>query len=78
MFSELKRVPKSHDWSKQNKELEIAIERVRTTYPHRFLQPHELKQRRFAHEPAMAIPNGSFRFGIGPAMPAKRIREAEK
>lgn len=78
MFDELKRVPKSGDWSKQNKELDAAVERVRSTYPHKFLQPHELKQRRFAHEPGTLIQYESCMFKIGPAMPAKRIRKADR
>ena len=78
MFDELRTVPKSNDWSKHNKELEIAIERVRTMYPHKFLQPHELKHRRFAHEPATVLPHEAFMFGIGPAMPAKKIRSMDR
>jgi hypothetical protein len=78
MFNELKSVPKTRDWGTQNKALDAAIERVRSTYPHKFLQPHELKHRRFAHEPGIGIPHESFLFANGPALPAKRIRQTEQ
>lgn len=56
MFDELKSVPKSKDLSEPNPALDAAIERVRSKYPHMFLQEHELKYRRFFDEPEYAIP----------------------
>lgn len=57
MFEELKRVPKSKDLSEDNQALQMAIEKVRSENPHRFLQDHELKYRVFVNEPLMPIPH---------------------
>jgi hypothetical protein len=56
MFDALKAVPKSNNWAKDNLELERTIELIKTAYPHRFLQQHELKYRKFVDEPGMNIP----------------------
>jgi hypothetical protein len=60
MFDILKSVPKSNDWSAPNRELEKTVEIVKSAYPNRFLQPHELKYRRFYDEPASHTPHESF------------------
>jgi hypothetical protein len=56
MFNELKSVPLKRDYTKDNDQLERAIEKVKTKYPHMFLQQHELKNRKFMDEPASPIP----------------------
>ena len=60
MFEELKVVKRNKDRSRPNAALEKAIEVVRSKYPHMFLQEHELKERRFYHEPYENIPMGGF------------------
>ena len=69
MFEELKSVPKSKDLTQTNHALEKAIEAVRSKYPHRFLQNHELKDRRFYDEPEYPTLMASY---IHPA-PSKRV-----
>ena len=56
MFDELRSVPLKKDYTKENAQLERAIEDVKSKYPHMFLQPHELRTRRFMDEPASPIP----------------------
>lgn len=76
MFDALRIVPKSKDWTKDNVELERTIEIVRSAYPHMFLQPHELKHRKFVNEPGMNIPHESHVYPIEPfvaSKPAKRV-----
>lgn len=60
MFDQLKSVPRSKDYSQDNPALERAIEAVKSANPHRFLQPHELKERKFFDEPASRTPMKSF------------------
>lgn len=60
MFEALKAVPKSQDFSEPNPALERAIERIKSAYPQRFLQPHELKERKFFDEPASPTPMLSY------------------
>lgn len=60
MFDILKSVPKSKDLTQPNRELEKTIEIVKSAYPNRFLQPHELKHRKFLHEPATYVPHESY------------------
>jgi len=60
MFDTLKSVPKSKDLTQPNHKLERTIEIVKSAYPNRFLQPHELKYRRFYDEPASHTPHESF------------------
>lgn len=60
MFDSLKSVPKSKDFSENNPLLEKEIERIKSANPHLFLQPHELKERKFFDEPASRTPMRSF------------------
>ena len=64
MFDELRGLPKSKDWSQPNPILDQAIENVRSKYPHKFLQNHELKDRVFVDEPTHPIPMKSFKSSI--------------
>jgi hypothetical protein len=81
MFDVLRLVPKSKDWSKDNVELERTIELIRSAYPQMFLQPHELKYRKFVSEPGMNIPYESCVYPIqpvAPPKPAKKVRNDYK
>lgn len=60
MFDALRSIPKSTDFSQDNPLLERTIELIKSAYPHRFLQPHELKERKFFDEPASRTPMKSF------------------
>jgi len=60
MFEALKSVPKSTDFSESNLALDLAIERIKSANPHLFLQPHELKNRKFYDEPASPTPMLSY------------------
>lgn len=60
MFDSLKSVPKSNDFAHDNKLLQQEVERIRSANPHLFLQPHELKERKFFDEPASRTPMRSF------------------
>lgn len=74
MFDVLRAVVKSKDFSKDNQALTEAIESVRSAYPHMFLQPHELKNRRFYHEPGTNIPFESCTIPIRPLKVLKKVR----
>jgi hypothetical protein len=75
MFDELRGLPKSKDWAKPNQTLDRAVEAVRSKYPHRFLQDHELKERVFMDEPTHPIPMKSFLYSI---KYAHRVRGEKK
>jgi hypothetical protein len=75
MFDELRGLPKSTDWAKPNPTLDRAIEAVRSKYPHRFLQEHELKERVFMDEPTHPIPVKSFLYSVKYAL---RLRGEKK
>jgi hypothetical protein len=60
MFDSLKAVPKSKDFAHDNTLLQQEVERIRSANPHLFLQPHELKERKFFDEPASRTPMRSF------------------
>lgn len=64
MFDVLKSVPKSNDFTKDNKALDEAIEMIKSAHPHRFLQPHELKNRTFYDEPASPTPMLSYLYPV--------------
>jgi hypothetical protein len=72
MFSELKDIPKSKDWTKPNPRLESAIELVKSKYPNMFLQSHELKERKFFDEPYHPVQMASFLY------PVKRLSQKTK
>jgi hypothetical protein len=74
MFDELRGLPKSTDWAKPNPTLDRAIEAVRSKYPHKFLQEHELKERTFIDEPTHPIPMKAFLYSTKHAF---RVRGAK-
>jgi len=61
MFDALKSVKLYKDYAKINHGLESTIEAMKSAYPHKFLQDHELKQRHFYDQPAAVIPYASFK-----------------
>lgn len=78
MFDSLRNIPPSKDWSKENVALEAQIEKVKSENPHRFLQDHERKYRKFVHEPGSNIPHYSYIYPIRPVAPAKPIKRIVK
>ena len=60
MFEELKSVTPTRDYSKPSKYLEQRIQEVKSKYPHRFLQDHELRDRRFYDMPSSIVPMAGF------------------
>jgi hypothetical protein len=60
MFPTLKAVPLHKDWAQPNRELNLAVEELKGMFPSMFWQPHELKHRRFFHEPKTWVPHESY------------------
>ena len=60
MFDALKALAPTRKWDETNKNLELTVEALKSMYPHMFLQPHELKHRKFFDEPATVVPMASF------------------
>ena len=61
MFDALKSVKLYKEYSKVNHGLESTVEALKSAYPHKFLQEHELKQRRFYDQPASVVPYASYK-----------------
>lgn len=78
MFEALKSVPKSKDFSQDNPALERAIERIKSDNPHLFLQPHELKERKFYDEPASPTPMLSYLHPVPKYVPSPVLPPAHK
>jgi hypothetical protein len=60
MFDSLKSVPRTGNWGVGNKKLDAEVERLKSAHPNLFLQDHELKYRKFYHEPASVVPMSSY------------------
>lgn len=78
MFDALKFVARAKQLGDPNPALDKVIEIVKSAYPHRFLQPHELKLRKFVHEPACVIPFESCIYPLDYKVPIVAKRSVKK